>query len=194
MLKAWRGCLLVIAACRSGSLEAPQVPAPPPPSAALASVPRHAGGLTWDAMPPLLARVPKTQLRAAEYSVAGDTSAELLVFYFGNEQSGSVDANVQRWLAQIEQADGSDSASKAKRAELRVSGLPVSTLEVSGVYTGPMVVPGAVPGATSADSLLLGAIVSGPKGPVFFKLTGPRASIESARSAFEQLVRSVRPE
>ena len=191
MLKAWRGCLLLIAAC--GSADTPRAPAlDAPPSAAAARA--HAGGLTWDATPPLLPRIPKTQLRAAEYSLAGDASAELLVFYFGNEPSGSIEANVQRWLAQIEQPDGSNTADKAKRADLRVSGLPVSTLEVGGIYTGPMVAPSAAAGATRPEAILLGAIVSGPRGPVFFKLTGARASVEAARDAFQQLVRSVRPE
>ena len=193
----WHWSLLALAACRSGSAEAPRSAAPePPPSAAsvIASAPRRAGGLTWDAKPPLLPRAPRTELRAAEYSVGSDPSAELLVFYFGDERSGSIDSNVQRWLAQIEQPDGSDTAHKAKRGELQVSGLRVSTLEVSGIYTGPMVLPNAAPGAARPESLLLGAIVSGPRGPVFFKLTGPRAAVEGARDAFDQLVRSLRPE
>ena len=157
----------------------------------------NAGGLTWDVVPPLVPRAAKTQLRAAEYGVAGDARSELLVFYFGNEPSGSVDANVQRWLAQIEQPDGSDSARRAKRAALQVSGLTVSTVEVRGVYTGPMALPNAPPGAVPApafESSLLGAIVNGPRGPVFFKLTGPTPSVERARDAFERLLRSLRPE
>jgi hypothetical protein len=43
------------------------------------------------------------------------------------------------------------------------------------------------------DGMLLGAIAMGPKGPVFFKLTGPRSAVEHAREGFTQLVKSVRP-
>lgn len=190
MHRTWHYSLFLIAAC-SGSADAPRSVPLQPSAASKPSTSQRAGGLTWDALPPLQARAPKTQLRAAEYGVAGDPEAELVVFYFGAEQSGSADANVQRWLAQMEQPDGSDSAHKAKRAELHVSGLTVSTVEVSGIYTGPTVAPST----THSESLLLGAIANGgPRGAVFFKLTGPRASIERARPAFEQLVRSLRPE
>jgi hypothetical protein len=39
---------------------------------------------------------------------------------------------------------------------------------------------------------LLGAIVQAPEGPVFFKLTGPAATISTAESGFEALVSSLR--
>jgi hypothetical protein len=42
-----------------------------------------------------------------------------------------------------------------------------------------------------SDALLLGAIAKGPQGSVFFKLVGPRASVEGARTAFDQLLESL---
>ena len=153
--------------------------------------PHGAGGLAWDVVPPLVRHVPSSPVRAAEYGVQGEPRSELVVFHYDAEQGGSVDANA-RWLLQIEQADGSDTAQKAKRGEFKVGGLTVNTVEATGIYTGPMV---AQPSAAPAyESTLLGAIVSGPKGPVMFKLTGPRESVESARDAFDRLLRSVRPE
>lgn len=156
-----------------------------------AKAPASAGGLTWRAEPPLLARPPKSAMRAAEYTLESDSSAELTVFYFGEGQGGDVDSNLSRWLGQFAQADGSDTAKHAKRSERTVGGLPVTLIEVTGVYSGGMAPPGAPPPSQQGDAMLLGAIAKGPKGPVFFKLTGKRSSLESARAAFDALVDSL---
>lgn len=174
--------------------------APPPtpkpttsakPQPAAAKVVHAAGGIVWDSVAPLVRREPKSPVRAAEYGVEGGPKAELVVFHFGEEKV-SVEGQIQGWLIQVEQPDGSDTAKKAKRAGLTVGPLELQTVEVSGIYTGPVAMPG-VQLEPERDWLLLGAIVSGPKGPVMFKLTGPRASVEHARPAFEQLLHSVRP-
>jgi hypothetical protein len=130
-------------------------------------------------------------MRAAEYGVSGDTQAELTVFYFGPDQGGSVDANVTRWLGQLTQADGSDTKAKAKRSTRDVGGISVTLVEASGQYAGGMGMPGAPAAEPIADAMLLGAIASGPQGPVFFKLVGPRASVEGARAAFDALLGSL---
>ena len=51
--------------------------------------------------------------------------------YFGPGQGGPVDANLKRWIGQVE--GGENSAKTAKRT---VHGLTVSTVDVSGNYTG----------------------------------------------------------
>jgi len=40
---------------------------------------------------------------------------------------------------------------------------------------------------------MLGAIVEGTQGPVFFKLTGPGADVDRAKSAFDALLESLKP-
>lgn len=152
-----------------------------------------AGGLTWSAQPPLVARAPKSQMRAAEYTLAHDPQAELVVFYFGEGQGGAVEPNITRWLGQLTQADGSDTAGHAQRSERTVSGMKVALVEATGTYSGGMAMPGAPAPAPQPDAMLLGAIASGPKGPVFFKLVGKRASVEEARAGFMALVDSLRP-
>jgi hypothetical protein len=124
-------------------------------------------------------------MRAAEYGLENEPRAELSVFYFGADQGGTVEANVQRWLGQLAQPDGSDSAGKAKREELRVRGMAVTLIEVTGNYSGGMGAPGLT------DARLLGAIASGPKGPVFFKLVGPAPALEAARPSFRALLESL---
>jgi hypothetical protein len=54
-----------------------------------------------------------------------------------------------------------------------------------------MGMPGAPAPTAIPDAILLGAIAKGPEGSVFFKFTGPRGSVESARAAFDQLLESI---
>jgi hypothetical protein len=194
----------LLVAC-SGGKTAPQADAPrvatksdtappvaTPPAAATTGAP-SAGGLSWTAQPPLVARAPKSQMRVAEYTLEHDPQAELVVFYFGEGQGGAVEANVTRWLGQLSQPDGSDTAKTAKRAERTVSGLNVALVEATGTYSGGMAMPGGPAPAPTPDAMLLAAIASGPRGPVFFKLVGKRASVEQARAGFDALVDSLRP-
>jgi hypothetical protein len=171
---------------------APAAPAAEPHAAAPAGAP-SAGGLTWSAEPPLLARAPKSRMRAAEYGLAGDPQGELSVFYFGPGQGGAVDANITRWLGQLAQPDGSDTAKLAKRSERKVGGLTVTLIEATGTFSGGMAMPGAPAPEPQTGAMLLGAIAEGGEGPVFFKLIGKREAVESARGAFDALIGSLRP-
>jgi hypothetical protein len=179
---------------RSGATStAPALAAKAPAAAPGTSGAPSAGGLTWTAQPPLVARAPKSQMRAAEYTLQHDSQAELVVFYFGEGQGGAVEPNITRWLGQLTQADGSDTAKHAQRSERSVAGMSVALVEATGNYSGGMAMPGTPAPAPQPDAMLLGAIASGPKGPVFFKLVGKRASVEEARASFTALVDSLRP-
>jgi hypothetical protein len=161
------------------------------PSAPAPEGPATVGGLRWEHQAPLVRRAPKSSMRAAEYGIADDAKAELTVFYFGPDQGGSVDANVTRWLGQLTQPDGKDTASVAKRKKREVEGVSVTVVEATGRFAGGSM-PGAPPSPEIPEALLLGAIAEGPQGPVFFKLIGPRAAVESARGAFDALIGSLR--
>ena len=163
--------------------------APAPSNASGAGEPGSAGGLHWNAQSPLVARPPKSAMRAAEYGVDGDAATELIVSYFGADQGGTVEANMTRWLGQFTQPDGSET--KAQRSERTVHGTKVSIVEVHGTYSGGMAMPGAPPKTAQEDAMLLGAIANGPSGPVFFKLIGARATVERARGAFDALIASL---
>ena len=45
---------------------------------------------------------------------------------------------------------------------------------------------------TKPGSKLLGAIAEGPEGAVFFKLTGPKRTVDAARRDFDTLVASLK--
>lgn len=137
-------------------------------------------------------------MRLATYTVthaAGDTEGgECGVYYFGQGQGGSVQANLDRWIGQFLQADGKPSKFAAKLDHRTVHGLKVTTVDVSGAYTGmggPMASPGGEP---KKGYRLLGAIVEGPQGSIFLKFTGPAKTVAQNQVAFEKLLESLNPQ
>jgi hypothetical protein len=155
--------------------------------------PPKAGGLTWDAPEVFDRQVPKMRMRAAEYSFsAGGGNATLKVYYFGPGQGGSVDANVDRWVGQFKTEDGKPAKDAAEIEESHVSGLELTMVDVTGTYQG-MQMPGRPPAQAKSEQRMLGAIVEGPQGPVFFKMVGPKSTLDEAEAPFEALVQSIHP-
>jgi hypothetical protein len=133
-------------------------------------------------------------MRAATYRVpatSGDKEdGECAVFFFGPGQGGGVEANIERWIGQFEQPDGKPSGERAKRQKEMINGLSVTTIDLSGTYAGGGPMMGGA-GQKKAGYRLLGAIVEGPQAAIFFKLTGPAASVEAARGEFGDLLKSL---
>jgi hypothetical protein len=137
-------------------------------------------------------------MRLATYTIphaAGDAhDGECGVYYFGPGQGGSVQANLDRWIGQFVQADGKPSKSAAKIDKRTVRGMQVTTVDVSGAYTGmggPLAKPGGQP---ERGYRLLGAIVEGPQGSVFFKFTGPAKTVAQNKAAFDKMLASLSPQ
>ncbi len=147
-----------------------------------------AGGVRWTA-PAGWKPEAERPMRAATYRVpaaAGDQEdGECAVFYFGPGQGGGVDANMQRWVGQFEQQQGPPQTRKQT-----INGLPVTTIDLAGSYTGaggPMAtVKTAKPGYR-----LLGGIVEAPQGAVFFKFTGPAKTVAAQQAAFQKMLNSI---
>ena len=128
-------------------------------------------------------------MRLATYTVG--PHAECGVYYFGPGQGGGVEANLDRWIGQFLQADGKPSKAAAQITKRTQNGLKITTVDVSGAYTGmggPMVQSPAVSGFR-----MLGAIVEGPYGSIFFKFTGPEKTVAENHPAFEKMIASLAP-
>lgn len=145
-----------------------------------------AGGITWT-VPEAWTAGQGSAMRVATYDVPGAKGAEpgqCAVFYFGRGQGGGVDANVQRWAGQFKEKP------TPKHERRTVAGVPVTRVDIEGTYLNPgggmMQSQGEKPGYR-----LLGAIVEAPEGNVFFKLTGPAATVGAAEAAFDGLVGSI---
>ncbi|MFN0111264.1 MAG: hypothetical protein ACKVZH_20565 [Blastocatellia bacterium] len=141
--------------------------------------------LGWESKPP-------SQMRAATYIVPaakGDSEGgECAVF---DKIGGGVQANIDRWIGQFEQADGSSSAAKAKQKKETINGLPVTTVDLTGTFAGGGMAMGQ-PATKKPDYRLLGAIVEAPSGEVFFKLTGPAKTIAAAQADFQAMLKSIK--
>ena len=152
-----------------------------------------AAGVRWTAPASWKAEAARP-MRAATYSIApaaGDQAgAECVVNYFGPGQGGGVDANIERWRGQVLGADGKPATAKIDKRTTR--GIQITMVDASGMYTGmggPMMASKPVPGYR-----LIGAIVEGPGGSVFFKLTGPAKTVAAQQKNFEQLLASIQPD
>ena len=155
-------------------------------AAAAGAPPSMVGGLSWS-VPAGWQAAPERPMRVATYVIPaapGQDAGECGVFFFGRGQGGSVEDNLARWKGQFEPP------SDAKPVEKTVNGLKVHEIAVSGTYTSPggpmMQSQGKKPGWR-----LLGAIVEAPDGLVFFKATGPAATMAKAEKDFQALLKSL---
>jgi len=130
---------------------------------------------------------PTSKMRIAQATIPGPGGpAELAVFYFGPGQGGGVDANLDRWISQMDVASGAP----PRRESFQVSGCNVTWIDVAGTLKpGPM---GMGPSTAQPGARLLGAVVEGPNGPWFFKATGPDATVSAARDGFLAMLKSIR--
>jgi hypothetical protein len=127
-------------------------------------------------------------MRLATYSVPSGgegADAECAVFYFGSNQGGDVRANIDRWVGQFE------NPSAPVEGEKEVDGMKITTVTTTGTYLAPAGPMMQSQGKLS-DYMLLGAIVDAPGGSVFFKLTGPAATVNGAKTEFDALLGSMK--
>jgi len=146
-----------------------------------------AAGLTWRA-PADWTKGPDRQMRVATYFSPsppnGKEGGECAVFYFGAGEGGDVESNMARWMGQFEVAG------EPVRSDLTVDGMKVHRIDFRGTYLasgGPMMGPKE----SKEGFRLLGAIVEGPQGSVFFKMTGPEASVAAAENGFNMMLESL---
>lgn len=130
---------------------------------------------------------PSSTMRLVQAVVPGEAGpGELVLFYFGPGQGGTVEGNFDRWRGQIESKAGAAAAkgvvegSGYKSSWLDLEG----TLLPSGMGTGPT--------TPQPGYRMIGAVAEGESGPYFFKLTGPGATIAHDRDAFLALLKSCR--
>ena len=208
--------LATIFAC-SDSAPAPKLPSPPvaPPRAPSLSTPAPAGAVgaaveaswsndnnstaTSDAAVLSVAGLtgpkpvawnwvkPSMQFRTLQYTVAGGadstSAADLIVSVFKEGDGGPIDANIERWRGQFR--NGEEIAT-AKSSKGEVQGMTLTHVEIEGDYMS-MGAP-----APKSGYMQLAAIVEAPGRNVFFRLTGPKSTVEANRALFDALIAGLR--
>jgi hypothetical protein len=161
----------------------------------LAAIQTPGGRLTFDAPSSWHARPAASSMRVAEFVIprtAGDPEdAELIVYYFGSQGGGGVQANIDRWIGQMQRPGGAPAKDDAKTGNRTINGLEVSSVDVSGTYVAE-VRPGASEHFNKPDFRLLAAVVETPRGPYYVKLTGPSRTVAAAVPAYEAFLGSLR--
>ncbi|MGH9753055.1 MAG: hypothetical protein ACREA2_09740 [Blastocatellia bacterium] len=130
---------------------------------------------------------PSSGMRAATYIIpaakGASEGAECAVFA---NLGGGVQANITRWIGQFEKTD-----SAPNQKSETINGLPVTTVDVGGTFKGGGPMTGQ-PSMSKPGYRLLGAIVEGPEGDIFFKLTGPAKTVAAAQGEFQAMLKSLK--
>ncbi|HLF13281.1 MAG TPA: hypothetical protein VI932_00130 [Bacteroidota bacterium] len=146
-----------------------------------------AGGVSW-AVPARWKNAGERPMRIATYTVpsGGDgADGECAVFFFGSGQGGDVRSNIDRWVGQFE------NPSRPVESEKEVNGMQVMTVTTTGTFLSPSG-PMMESQGKKENYMLMGAIVEAPGGSVFFKLTGPSATVGAAKAEFEEILESLK--
>lgn len=152
-----------------------------PPSSGMAAE----GTIDFDIPQSWQTQPPASNMRLTQAVIPGPGGpGELAVFYFGPGGGGPVDANIQRWVEQME------SPEQPEPETFEANGYRVTFIDVRGTLKPSMM--GSGPTTPQPNSRLLGAVVEGPGGPWFFKATGPDATLTPERDAFLAMLKSVR--
>lgn len=181
----------LVVACGAESPEAedavqdatPAAPATAPPAAS-----GKPGPVGFDLPEGWQEHPPTSGMRAAQAVIPGEAGpAEMVLFYFGPGQGGAVEANLERWIGQVQQSEGA----QPERDSFQVGDLTVTHVTVHGTLMPSGM--GSGPTEPQPDSTLMAAVVEGPGGPWFFKVTGPAATLEDERQTFLDMLHTVRP-
>lgn len=138
---------------------------------------------------------PTSTMRKAQFTLpraAGDPEdAELVVFYFGHGEGGTVEANLKRWYGQFAQPDSSASADKAQVTRDTADGMNLTMVDLDGTFIAPLM-PGEPESYNKPDFRMLAAVLETSEGPYFFKLVGPKKTIAQHAANFNALMKSAR--
>jgi len=141
---------------------------------------------SWQDLGPSGMRQAQFQLPPDE----GDTEpAEVNVFYFGPASGGGVEANLQRWIGQMTVAEGAEPVRRTFTAD----GMSGHVVSVDGAYNaGGMRPMGGGDSTPKPGYRLVGVVLEGPEGSLFFKLTGPAATARAMEAELMPMMESAR--
>ena len=104
---------------------------------------------------------------------------------------GSIEANIDRWIAQFSQPDGGDTKTRAKIDEIKVGGHKIHKVDISGTFDDRP--PFAGQGVKREKYRMLSLIIETENlGNYFVKFYGPEATVGANKEAFEEMAKSLR--
>ncbi len=140
-------------------------------------------GLKFTAPAPWkLAEAPRP-MSAGSLVKEGEPKTEAIFYHFPGGQGGDVEANLARWKSQF----AAEPAPVLERENVKVGDKEIVFATITGTYKGSSMRPEPVP---LENQVMLAAIVPGPEGNVFIRLTAPKAAADGAKEDFKKLAAS----
>jgi hypothetical protein len=132
-------------------------------------------------------------MRLAEFTIGDDVGehGEVVAYFFGAGQGGSVEANTERWTAQFQDAEGGHPVPDTEQLDGGIFPTTIVTLEGEYSRTVGMGMP---PANAVPDQMLIAAVVETPRGNLYVQLHGPSDLVRSKRGEFLAFVRTIRPQ
>jgi hypothetical protein len=134
---------------------------------------------------------PTSSMRLGQYTIRdmeGLASAEVVVYFFGVGQGGTVESNLARWKGQFSNPDHSPVYEKVSK-EIGTP-FPVTVSEYRGTYARG-VGAGDAANARPGQSLVT-VIAETPRGTLFFQLFGAISKVAEQREALVAMVRGLK--
>jgi hypothetical protein len=142
----------------------------------------------WKSQPP------SNKFRAYQFLVPGASdkdSAELVIFYFGAGSGGSVEDNINRWKGTFQAPQGKTIDQVSKVEKKKIAGAELTYLDIHGTFLSKN--PPFDPNAKSErreNYRRFGVFFDSKNGPYFITLTGPAATLEREKKAFDSWLES----
>lgn len=139
------------------------------------------------------ARAPASTMRLAEFVVPGADApggAEVIVYFFGKGQGGSVESNLARWKAQFSTPDGSPVLETVTRDSSAAGAFPITFAEYRGTYARG--IGAGSPDQARTGQTLVAGVAETPRGTLFIQLFGPSARVSAERAAFVAFVKGLK--
>ena len=105
---------------------------------------------------------------------------------------GGTDANVDRWIGQFRQPDGSPTRDAADITTTTRDGLTITRVSVRGIF-GAQMMPGQGEAMNAGGWRLLGAAVEHGGREIYVKLVGPEELLDANEERFDAFLGSLRP-
>ena len=124
-------------------------------------------------------------MRIAQFTVPaaeGDQEGgEYVVFYFGADQGGTVEDNINRWIGQFE-----EKGREVKRETGDSANGKFTSLVITGTYKKPVGIPMMGKSQPAPGFRMLAAVIETAKGNYFIKFTGPDKTVNAAAEDFKK--------
>jgi hypothetical protein len=137
-----------------------------------------------------------SKMRLADFvlpKAEGDPEDATLVVTFFGGQGGTVQANFDRWLSQMEQPGGRASKDVAKTSVLKTHDLTLSIMDLPGTFVAEKA-PGSAERYNKPGFHLRAAVIEGTGGPYFVRLVGPAKTVAKWDASVQAFFKSLRVE